>query len=334
MSLRRLCTIFARQKRKKRDYMRQPSDKRPVRRFSDKDIKRFKVEHDDTLLNYLLALFGDKSRTTVKSYLTHRQVAVNDMPVTQFDTPLHAGDELKINFKAGFRVFQHSRLRLVYEDEYILVIDKGYGLLSMSTDRIKTGTAYSILSDYVKSQNPENKLFIVHRLDRDTSGLMMFAKSKGIQEQMQHNWHNLVLERKYVAVVEGAMEQKEGMVRSYLAENAAFQVYSTDNPEEGQLAITRYKVLGGNKHFSLVELNLATGRKNQIRVHLHDLGHSIAGDRKYGAHGSPLGRVALHAYKLRFAHPVTRKEMNFETPIPPRFLSITAGPGVVGADDK
>lgn len=314
--------------------MRQPSHKRPVRRFSDKDVKHYTVEHDDTLLNYLYTLFGDKSRTTVKSYLVHRQVAVNDMPVTQFDTLLHAGDELKINFKAGFSVFKHNRLRLVYEDEYILVIDKGYGLLSMSTERIKTGTAYSILSDYVKSQNPENRLFIVHRLDRDTSGLMMFAKSKGIQEQMQHNWHNMVLERKYVAVVEGQMEQPEGMVRSYLAENSAYQVYSTDNPEEGQLAITRYKVLSSNKHFSLVELNLATGRKNQIRVHMHDLGHSIAGDRKYGAHGSPLGRVALHAYKLRFAHPVTHKEMNFETPIPPRFLSITAGSGVQDTEKK
>ena len=158
--------------------MRQPSDKRPLHRFSEKDIKRFKVEHDDTLLNYLLTLFGDKSRTTVKSYLSHRQVAVNDMPVTQFDTMLHVGDELKINFKRGFSVFKHNRLKMVYEDEYIIVIDKGYGLLSMSTERIKTGTAYSILSDYVKSQNPENKLFIVHRLDRDTSGLMMFAKSK------------------------------------------------------------------------------------------------------------------------------------------------------------
>ena len=305
--------------------MRQSSDKRPLRRFSDKDIKRFKVERADTLLNYLLTLFGDKSRTTVKSYLSHRQVAVNGMPMTQFDTMLHVGDELAINFKAGFSVFKHNRLRLVYEDEYILVVDKWYGLLSMSTERINTGTAYSILSDYVKSQNPGNKLFIVHRLDRDTSGLMMFAKSKGIQEQMQHNWHNIVLERKYVAVVEGVMEQSEGVVRSYLAENSAYQVYSTDNPEEGQLAITRYKVLGGNSKFSLVELDLETGRKNQIRVHMHDLGHSIAGDRKYGAHGSPLGRVALHARKLRFAHPITHKEMNFETPVPPRFLSITSG---------
>ncbi len=307
--------------------MRQSSDKRPLRRFSEKDIKHFKVEQEDTLLNYLLSLFGDKSRTTVKSYLAHRQVAVNGMPMTQFDAVLHAGDELTVNFKAGFSIFKHNRLRLVYEDEYILVVDKGYGLLSMSTERIKTGTAYSILSDYVKSQNPGNKLFIVHRLDRDTSGLMMFAKSKGIQEQMQHNWHNIVLERKYVAVVEGVMEQPEGVVRSYLAENAVYQVYSTDNPEEGQLAITRYKVLRGNNKFSLVELDLETGRKNQIRVHMHDLGHSIAGDRKYGAHGSPLGRVALHACKLRFAHPVTRKEMNFETPVPPRFLAITSGTG-------
>ncbi len=305
--------------------MRQPSDKKPQRRFSENDIKRYKVEHEDTLLNYLFALFSDKSRTTVKSYLAHRQVAVNDMPTTRFDAPLYPGDEVKINLKQGFSVFTHSRLRLVYEDEYIIVIDKGYGLLSMSTERIKTGTAYSILSDYVKSQNPANRLFIVHRLDRDTSGLMMFAKSKRIQEELQHNWHNIVLERKYVAVVEGAVEEPEGTVRSYLAENSVFQVYSTNNPEEGQLAITRYKRLAYNNRFSLMELDLETGRKNQIRVHMHDLGHSIIGDRKYGAHSSPLNRVALHALKLRFAHPVTRREMNFETPIPPRFRSITSG---------
>ena len=302
--------------------MRQPSHKRPVRRFSDKDVKHYTVEHDDTLLNYLFTLFGDKSRTTVKSYLLHRQVAVNDMPVTQFDTVLHAGDELKINFKAGFSVFKHNRLRLVYEDEYILVIDKGYGLLSMSTERIKTGTAYSILSDYVKSQNPENKLFIVHRLDRDTSGLMMFAKSKGIQEQMQHNWHNMVLERKYVAVVEGQMEQPEGMVRSYLAENSAYQVYSTDNPEEGQLAITRYKVLSSNKHFSLVELNLATGRKNQIRVHLSDMGCPIVGDRKYGSDDKVKRTIRLLAYSISFPHPVQQRRVHVEIPMPDGFVHI------------
>ncbi len=305
--------------------MRQPSDKKIQRRFSEKDIKRYKVEQEDTLLNFLVSLFNDKSRTTIKSYLAHRQVAINDMPTTRFDASLHPGDEVKINLKQGFSIFTHSRLRLVYEDEYIIVIDKGYGLLSMSTKRIKTGTAYNILSDYVKSQNPENRLFIVHRLDRDTSGLMMFAKSKGIQEQMQHNWHNIVLERKYVAVVEGMVEEPEGIIRSYLTENSAFQVYSTNNPEEGQLAITRYKRLAYNNRYSLIELDLETGRKNQIRVHMHDLGHSIIGDRKYGAHGSPLGRVALHASKLRFAHPVTRHEMNFETPIPSRFVSITAG---------
>ncbi len=305
--------------------MRQPSEKKTQRRFSEKDIKRYNVAQEDTLLNFLMSLFNDKSRTTIKSYLAHRQVAINDMPTTRFDAPLHPGDEVKVNFKQGFSVFTHSRLRLVYEDEYIIVIDKGYGLLSMSTERIKTGTAYNILSDYVKSQNPENRLFIVHRLDRDTSGLMMFAKSKGIQEQMQHNWHNIVLERKYVAVVEGMVEEPEGIIRSYLAENSAFQVYSTNNPEEGQLAITRYKRLACNNRYSLMELDLETGRKNQIRVHMHDLGHSIIGDRKYGAHGSPLGRVALHALKLRFAHPVTRREMDFETPIPSRFVSITSG---------
>ena len=300
--------------------MRQPhKHKSRAERFRN-SIKTYRVQADDTLLNYLLTMFKDQSRTSVKSLLTHRQVAVNNSPTTKYDVPVHIGDEIKINFLKGFKEFNHSRLRIVYEDEFMLVVDKGYGLLSVSTDRVKTKTAYRILSDYVKEADPSNRLFVLHRLDRDTSGLMMFAKKQGIQETMQRSWNEMVLDRRYVAVVEGQLEKEVGEVSSYLCENSAFEVYSTpDESEGGQYALTRYKVLQANKNFSLVELKLATGRKNQIRVHMKDLGHSIIGDRKYGSRCNPLGRLALHASRLRFVHPITRRDMFFETPIPASF---------------
>lgn len=282
-------------------------------------LKTYQVQESVTLLDYLFILFPEKSKTTVKSFLSHRQVAVNGVPTTQFDTQLHSGDEVLVNFEKGFREFKHSRLRIVYEDEFLIVVDKGYGLLSMSTDRIKEKTAYHILSDYVKADNPANRIFIIHRLDRDTSGLMMFAKSQTIQETMQRSWNDMVLDRRYVAVVEGTPDQEKGEVSSYLAENASYEVYSTQNKEEGQYALTRYEVLKSNGRFSLVELKLATGRKNQIRVHMKDIGHSIIGDKKYGSTCNPLGRLALHASRLRFVHPVSRKDMFFETPVPAKF---------------
>ena len=311
--------------------------KRPRRTPAEKaraQYTNYAVKEPMELMEFLAAKMPDASRTKLKSLLSKRVVFVDNVITTQFNFPLEAGMKVKISKQKGKKEFNNRLLKIVYEDAYIIVVEKMQGLLSVNTERQKERTAYTILNEYVQRSGRQFRVFIVHRLDRDTSGLMMFAKSKGIQEQLQHNWHNIVLERKYVAVVEGVMEQPEGMVRSYLTENAAFQVYSTDNPDEGQLAITRYKVLGGNSRFSLVELDLETGRKNQIRVHMHDLGHSIIGDRKYGAHGSPLGRVALHAVKLRFAHPVTRREMNFETPIPARFLSITSGTNRINTAEK
>ena len=189
----------------------------------------------------------------------------------------------------------------------------------------KDVTAYSVLKDYVKSINPLNKVFIVHRLDRDTSGLMMFARNMEAKEAMQHNWNNMVLERKYVAVVEGVMEEDSGVVRSYLDETSQYEVYSTHEKGKGQLAVTRYKVLERGHGYTLVEFSLDTGRKNQIRVHAHDLGHPIVGDRKYGAASSPIHRLALHARTLRFAHPVSRRDMRFELPVPARFTALLKG---------
>ena len=206
-------------------------------------IKSYTVAEQYTLLEFLLANVEGVKRTVIKQMLAHNQVAVDDMPQRQFDLPLEPGQVVKVNFTREFHVFYHRRLKLVYEDDDIIVVNKGYGLLSMGNDKTKDGTAYSILRDYVKKKNPLNKLFIVHRLDRDTSGLMMFAKNEKAKEGMQHNWNNMVLNRKYLAVVEGAPEQDCGTVRSYLVENSQFEVYSTDNEEEGQLAVTRYSTL-------------------------------------------------------------------------------------------
>lgn len=271
------------------------------------------------LLDFLLSAMADRKRTTVKDYLKHRQVMVNGVVTTQFDLDLNPGDHVDVNTSREFQTLRNPRLSIVYEDDDIIVVNKGYGLLSVGTDKIKTGTAYSILRDYLKRVDPRNKLFIVHRLDQHTSGLMMFAKNVKAKEAMQHNWNNMVLERKYVAVVEGRMEQKEGVVKSYLVENARHEVYSTEDPAKGKLAVTYFKTLESRKGYSLVELSLETGRKNQIRVHMKDLGHPIAGDKRYGAKTSPIHRVALHALTLRFAHPITRKDMNFTSAIPAAF---------------
>lgn len=287
-------------------------------------IETYRADGESPLLEFLIKAMPDRKRTAIKNLLSHNQIAINGIPVTQFDTPLKEGDEVKANLTREFRVFYNRRLKLVYEDDDIIVVNKGYGLLSMGTDKIKDGTAYSILRDYLKWKDPRNKLFIVHRLDRDTSGLMVFAKTEEAKNRLQHNWNNMVLSRKYLAVVEGKPDPEEGTIQSYLAENSRFEVYSTDKAEEGQLAVTRYKTLRSRNGYSLMEVSLDTGRKNQIRVHMKDLGHPIAGDRRYGAKSSPIHRMALHAQTLRFVHPITRKDMNFSTPVPISFAKMVA----------
>ena len=293
----------------------------PRKRRPD-NIRTWKIEAGGTLLEVAAKILSDHTPTKIKSMLRHNQFAVNGVPTTQYNFEVKSGDEFSVNFDQSFVVFFHPRIKLVHEDKDILVINKGYGVLSMGTDSVKTGTAYSVMREYVKFHDPRAQVFIVHRLDRDTSGLMMIAKTREAKDTMQHNWNNMVLNRKYVAVVEGIMEKEQGEVRSYLAENSKFEVYSTDDPQKGQLAVTRYRTLCTGSGRSLVELELDTGRKNQIRVHMKDLGHPIVGDRKYGAGPSPIHRLALHAHTLRFVHPVTRKDMNFTTPIPASFRSL------------
>ena len=292
------------------------------RRWRPDSIFIWRNEEETTLLQCLEQKLSDHKRSSLKAMMKYGQVAVNGVPTSQIDVTVQPGAEMSVNFTRPFVTCSPPRIRLVYEDDDIIVVHKGSGILSVGTDNRSDGTAYSIVRNYLKNKDPHLKLFIIHRLDRDTSGLMMFAKNIEAKEAMQHNWNNMVLSRTYVAVVEGKVEEESGTVRSYLAETSQYEVYSTQNPEEGQLAITRYKRLDCRHGYSLMELSLDTGRKNQIRVHMKDLGHPIVGDRKYGAKSSPLRRMALHARTLRFVHPVTRKDMPFETPIPSRFLSL------------
>lgn len=280
--------------------------------------KIYEVKENDTLLHFLFEVLSDQSKTTVKSLLAHKQIGVNGRATTHFDAVLKAGNVVNVGFDKNSSAFSHPMLNIIYEDESLIVIDKMSGLLSMSTERDKEKTAYHILSDYVKRRNPRNRVFILHRLDRETSGIMMFAKDMKVQEILQKDWDQSVLERKYIAVIEGCPAKENGKIKSYIAENSAFIVH-TSNAQNGKLAITNYKILKSNKLYSLVELDLETGRKNQIRVHMQELGHPIAGDKKYGAKSNPINRLALHAFKLRFIHPISRKEMNFDTPIPKRF---------------
>lgn len=312
-------------------FYEEPLPQQPVsaKGWRPDSIKTMKVEESSRLIDFLISRLPEVKRTRIKQFLAHSQVAVNGVPQKSAVFQLEPGMEVAVNFTREFKVFRHRRLKIVYEDDDIIVVHKGYGLLSMGNENFRVGkdehgaikeTAYSILRDWQKSLDPRNKVFIVHRLDRDTSGLMLFAKSVEAKETLQHNWNQMVLNRTYLAVVEGVPEQEVGVVRSYLKENSSYEVFSTDNPDkDAKLAVTRYRTIGSNGRYSLLEVELDTGRKNQIRVHMHDLGTPIAGDHRYGGSSSPLHRLALHAKTLRFVHPVTRKEMNFSTPIPTGF---------------
>jgi 23S rRNA pseudouridine1911/1915/1917 synthase len=277
------------------------------------------VAENTELFAFLLAKVKGKSRNAIKSIMSRGQVSVGGDTVTLYNHPLKAGQIVEINWGHVSMKTQFQGMNIVFEDEYIIVIDKEAGLLSVGTDKERIKTAYHILKDHVKSSSAANKIFIVHRLDRGTSGLMVFARDIESRDAMQNNWQETVTDRKYVAVVEGIMEQQSGTVKSWLRENKAMNVYSSNIPNDGLLAITHFKVLKSRNNLSLVELNLETGRKNQIRVHMKDLGHPILGDRKYGSTKNPLKRLALHAKILAFRHPVTGKELRFESPTPGKF---------------
>lgn len=230
--------------------------------------------------------------------------------------------EKESSFKKPSKKHQPRGLTILYEDHDILVVDKINGLLTIATDREKHKTAYFLLNNYVKkgNQRSRKRVFIVHRLDKDTSGVLIFAKSEKAKRYLQDNWSTF--SKKYFTVVHGKLQEKEGMITSYLLENKEHRVYSVKNADKGKLSKTAYKTIKESKNFSLLEINLLTGRKNQIRVHLSEKGHPVMGDKVYGKANKGVKRLALHSASLTISHPFTKKEMTFETEIPLYFKTM------------
>ncbi len=276
----------------------------------------FKVTEDSELMAFLLQKLPQQSRTSIKTLLQNRQIWIDGQPITQFNYQLKIGQQVDIQHNKGTSAERPRSLPILFEDAHLIVVEKPAGLLSMATDREKEQTAYSQLSSYVKQQNPPSKIFIVHRLDRETSGVMVFAKSAVVQERLQNAWNTDTKERIYLAITEGVPALVSGKITSYLSESKAFIVYSSQNPQRGQYAASHYEVLKNTRANALLKVRLETGRKNQVRVHLQDLNTPIVGDKKYGATTNPIRRLGLHAWVLAFEHPITGKLLRFETKIP------------------
>ncbi|MGI6377875.1 MAG: RluA family pseudouridine synthase [Bacilli bacterium] len=284
----------------------------------------FKVNNKQALLEFLLMKMNDKSRNTVKNLLKNHHVLVDGVVTTQFDQLLVPKQLVQIS-KQSMRKGRNSGLKtpfdILYEDEDFIAINKPSGLLSIATEREKEKTAYHFLMNYVRKENPKNQIFILHRLDRDTSGIMLFAKNLQVRDLLQKKWNELVSKRIYFAVVNGTLVSKEGTLKNYLAETSTHVVFVSKG-KQGREAITHYRVLKEKGPYSLLELSLASGRKNQIRVQLQHLGHPVVGDEKYGAGQSPFKRLGLHASVLELTHPLNRKKLRFEVPLPLEFKKL------------
>lgn len=293
----------------------------------------YKVNHSDGLLEFLLRKCNT-SRNNVKSLLTRRQVLVNGRVVTQYDFPLAKDDEVKIaktSVQGGETLRRETAkpvkkrepsraVKILYEDEDLIAIDKPAGLLSVESDK-ETDCAYGYVSEYLQAGGKNVRAYILHRIDKETSGVLVFAKNPKIHSMLKMRWNEYVTAREYYAVAEGTFEKKEDTVVSYLKENANNMMYSTQDPT-GQKAVTHYTVEKENGTYSLLKVAIDTGRKNQIRVHLKSLGHSVVGDEKYGHTKDPLKRLGLHASKLEFTHPLTKQTVTIVSPVPASFKGL------------
>ena len=302
-------------------------DTRPSKDY--KNLKQFVVKEPWELLEFLLLTFKDQSRNSVKSLLGSHRVSIDGAPVTQFNFKLYPGDTVIIS-NSPIRRKTRSNLPIIYEDNDLIVINKPTKLLSVPSDNEKGSTAFRMVNDYLQQKDKHNRAFIVHRLDEDTSGVLMFAKNAKMANALTEgdNWNNLTKKRGYFAIIEGQLEKKEGTITSYLKKNAQNMMYSSKKKGDGQYAVTNYKVISETKDYSLVDVNIDTGRKNQIRVHFGDLGHYIIGDDKYGEPSNPLKRLGLHAYELDIVHPFNKKLMKFKAPIPKEFENLMSGNNV------
>ena len=281
----------------------------------------YTVDHNAELLPWLLETLKKESRSKIKATLQGRGIKVNGKQVTQYNYPLKPGMKVAVSKSKKNDTFKSRYLKIVYEDRYLVVVEKNVGILSMAAGHASLNVK-TVLDDYFRRTRQRCTAHVVHRLDRDTSGLMIYAKDIEVEQLFERDWHHIVYDRRYVAVVSGEMEEDGGTVANWLKDNKAYVTYSSPVDNGGKYAITHFHTLKRTVEHSLVEFRLETGRKNQIRVHCADMGHPVCGDMKYGNGDNPLNRLCLHAYVLCFYHPITHRRMEFETPIPTPFLHL------------
>ncbi|TDM02236.1 RluA family pseudouridine synthase [Macrococcus carouselicus] len=277
------------------------------------------VKEENELLKFLFEVMPDRSKKSVRAVLARGQVFINDRSTSQFNDKVVPGDTVAIRLSAPNKKAELRGVKILHEDSDVIVVEKDAGLLSISTTNENDKTVYRYLSDYVKQSYPRNMVFIVHRLDRETSGVMVFAKNKKAQQTLQNNWKRIVTERTYIALVEGRVE-KDGSITSWLTEDKTLTMHSSKTENHGKKATTRYEIFKTNRKQTMLKVNLETGRKNQIRIHMKELGHPIVGDKKYGAITNPFRRIGLHAHVLAFNHPITGQQLRFESEIPKPFM--------------
>lgn len=273
------------------------------------------VAQDQTLIEILALMAPDSSKSTLRSWIKEGRITIDGGIAKTANTVVQQGQKVAIGAK---KKYAPGEITILYDDDFLTVIDKPEGLLSVSTESETTKTAHSYLKDFYYPR----KVFVVHRLDQGTSGVMVFALQEEAAEKLKTIFEKHEIERRYRAIVEGHLKPKAGTWRSYLYEDAAYVVHSTKNTAIGKLAITHYKVVGESRKHSLLDLQLETGRKNQIRVQCQDAHHPVHGDKKYGAKDNVIHRLCLHAYFLAFKHPITQKPLSFSSPIPPEFDKI------------
>ncbi len=285
------------------------------------DYLHLTVTKDQPLLEFLLENIKNSSKSKIKATLKGRGIKVSGKVITQFDYPLKAGSRVSISQTKKNDTFKNRFVKIIYEDQYLIVIEKNIGILSNTLGR-KSLNVITILNDYLKKSHQKCSAHLVHRLDRDTSGLMVYAKTIETEKIFELNWHDIVYDRRYIAVLSGEVLQDEGTMKSWLKETNQFIIESSQQDNKGKYSITHFHTLARTTRHSLVEFKLETGRKNQIRVHASDMGHPVCGDVKYGNGDDPIHRLCLHAYVLCFYHPITKERMEFDTMIPIAFRKL------------
>ena len=279
--------------------------------------KEYVVKEECILKEFLDKNMTDISKHKRKGLLTNGVIEVNGVVRTKYNYLLKVGDKITLKEKEV-----PTSLNIIYEDEDIIVVDKPSGVLTIGTDKHEENTLYREVSHYVKQKKASNRIFIVHRLDKDTSGVILFCKNQKLKRMFQDHWNEFVLKREYVGVTEGVPKQRKGTVIQYLKENEQYMVYAT-SAKEGKKAITNYEVIEENGKYAYVRFQLETGRKNQIRVACKSLGCPLVGDKKYGAKTNPMHRLLLHASMFSCMHPVTHKKLQFSSKIPQKFQKLT-----------